>query len=177
MAAARRGDRTAFGDLVRATHADVYALAYRLTDDPDDAREVAVAAYLHAHRALPGFDGATSFPAWMYGITADCASTHRTGRRRGARGAGTPVGIDRIDRLASAVAGLPARLRSVVVLRDVYEVPPGDIAAGLGISVAAAKLRLRRGRRRLRAQLYPPRRHTLRGAGRHTAQDGSARAL
>ncbi|RMH81410.1 MAG: RNA polymerase subunit sigma-24, partial [Actinomyces sp.] len=47
------------------------------------------------------------------------------------------------------------RLREVVVLRDVYELPHEDIARELGISVSAAKVRLHRARRRLRALLFP----------------------
>ncbi len=43
----------------------------------------------------------------------------------------------------------------MVVLRDVYDLPHEAIAAELGISVSAAKVRLHRARRRLREQLYP----------------------
>jgi len=41
------------------------------------------------------------------------------------------------------------------VLRDVYDLPHEAIAAELGISVPAAKVRLHRARRRLREQLFP----------------------
>ena len=37
-----------------------------------------------------------------------------------------------------------------MVLRDVYDLPHEDIAAELGISVTAAKVRLHRARRKLR---------------------------
>ena len=58
------------------------------------------------------------------------------------------------DRLHLALAGLPPRLRAVVVLRDVYDLPHEAIAAELGISVSAAKVRLHRARRRLREDLF-----------------------
>ena len=45
----------------------------------------------------------------------------------------------------------------MVVLRDVYDLPHEAIAAELGISEAAAKVRLHRARRRLREQLFPMR--------------------
>jgi RNA polymerase sigma-70 factor, ECF subfamily len=41
------------------------------------------------------------------------------------------------------------------VLRDVYDLPHESIAAELGISESAAKVRLHRARRRLREDLYP----------------------
>ena len=42
-----------------------------------------------------------------------------------------------------------------MVLRDVYDMPHEAIAAELGITEAAAKVRLHRARRRLREQLFP----------------------
>ena len=41
-----------------------------------------------------------------------------------------------------------------MVLRDVYDLPHEAIAAELGISVSAAKVRLHRARRRLRQDLF-----------------------
>ena len=61
------------------------------------------------------------------------------------------------DRLKGALAELPPRLRAVVVLRDVYDLPHEAIAAELGISESAAKVRLHRARRKLREQLFPVR--------------------
>jgi RNA polymerase sigma-70 factor (ECF subfamily) len=54
-----------------------------------------------------------------------------------------------------AVAELPPRLRAVVVLRDIYDLPHESIAAELGITEAAAKVRLHRARRKLRERLFP----------------------
>jgi len=42
-----------------------------------------------------------------------------------------------------------------VVLRDVYDLPHDAIAAELGISVSATKVRLHRARHKLRAELFP----------------------
>src|SRR5262249_11415047 len=55
--------------------------------------------------------------------------------------------------LARAVEALPPKLRAIVVLKDVYGLPHEAIAEELGICVAAAKVRLHRGRKRLRDQL------------------------
>ncbi len=49
---------------------------------------------------------------------------------------------------------LPPKLRSLVVLKDVYGLPHDAIAEELGISVPAAKVRLHRARRKLRDLLY-----------------------
>ncbi|HEX8582367.1 MAG TPA: RNA polymerase sigma factor [Acidimicrobiales bacterium] len=176
VTAARAGDRSAFDDLVRATYADTYTLAYRLTGDEEDARDVVQEAYLRAYRGLRRFRGDAQFSTWMYRITANCASTH-LGRRRRHRheelADDAPV-IDESpefdpqaradaavlrDRLAAALAELPPRLRAVVVLRDVYDLPHEAIAAELGISESAAKVRLHRARRKLRESLFGVREH------------------
>ena len=59
-----------------------------------------------------------------------------------------------LDRVGAALAELPPKLRAVVVLKDVYGLGHEAIAEELGISVSAAKVRLHRGRRRLRDALY-----------------------
>jgi RNA polymerase sigma-70 factor (ECF subfamily) len=172
VAAARDGDQRAFDDLVRATYADTYTLAYRLTGDEEDARDVAQEAYLRAYRGLKRFRGDAQFSTWMYRITANCAATQlgrRTRHRHEELDDDTPVVDVRpdVDPQASADAGalrdrlqdalleLPPRLRTVVLLRDVYDLPHEAIAAELGISESAAKVRLHRARRKLRERLFP----------------------
>jgi RNA polymerase sigma-70 factor (ECF subfamily) len=171
VSAAKAGDRAAFDDLVRATYADTYTLAYRLTGDEEDARDVVQEAYLRAYRGLRRFRGEAQFSTWMYRITANCASTH-LGRRRRHRhdvladdapfvdqspDADPQASADAAalrDRLSAALADLPPRLRAVVLLRDVYDLPHEAIAAELGISESAAKVRLHRARRKLRESLF-----------------------
>ena len=172
VAAAREGDRDAFDELVRATYADAFTLACRLTGDEDDARDVVQEAYLRAYRGLRRFRGDAQFSTWMYRITANCAATYlgkRNRHRHDALADDAPIADERMsadpDRtslnvelrghLQRSLLGLPPKLRTVVVLRDVYDLPHEAIAAELGISVSAAKVRLHRARRKLREELYP----------------------
>lgn len=169
---ARSGDQAAFEQLVRATYADTYTLAFRLTGDEEDARDVVQETYLRAFRGLKRFRGDAQFTTWLYRITANCASTHlgRRARHRHDELADDATVVDHRpeidpehraenealrDRLRSAIDDLPPRLRAVVVLRDVYDLPHDAIATELGISETAAKVRLHRARRRLRDELYP----------------------
>jgi RNA polymerase sigma-70 factor (ECF subfamily) len=62
-----------------------------------------------------------------------------------------------LAQIAMAVDELPPKLRAVVVLRDVYGLPHEAIAEELGITEAAAKVRLHRARKKLRDQLFPGR--------------------
>ena len=168
---AREGDREAFDELVRQTYADTFTLAYRLTGNEEDARDVAQDAYLRAWRGIGRFRGESQFSTWMYRITANAAATH-THRRRRQRvvlleehmepaeqrleslPAAAAESAEALDRVARAIETLPSKLRQVVVLKDVYGLPHEDIAAELDISVAAAKVRLHRARRKLKDVLY-----------------------
>ncbi len=171
IGAAKRGDRQAFDELVRRTFVDTFTLARRLTGNEEDARDVVQEAYLRAWKGLAKFRGDAAFTTWLYRITANTASTHVHRRRRqraepfaddfepadtraaeeisqGAESAET------LDRISVALDELPPKLRTVVVLKDVYDLPHEAIADELGISVAAAKVRLHRARRKLRDILY-----------------------
>jgi len=179
VAAARSGDREAFAALVRATYDRTYTLAYRLTGSEEDARDVVQDAYLRAYRALPGFRGDAQVTTWLYRITANCAASQLGRRRRhhhepldlvvetadpapATDPADRAVAADLRATLEAAVAELPPRLRAVLVLRDVYDLPHEAIAAELGISETAAKVRLHRARRALKARCFPDRHEAVR---------------
>ena len=151
--------------------AATYTLAFRLTGNEDDARDVVQEAYLRAYRGLRRFRGDAQFTTWLYRITANCSANllaKRARTRTEALADDAPVvdvrpehdpesrmaGEDERARVAGALAGLPWRLRQVIVLRDIYDLPHGPIATELGISEAAAKVRLHRARRRLREALW-----------------------
>jgi len=169
---ARAGDRQAFDDLVTATYADAFTLATRLMGNEEDASDVVQDAYLRAYRAIGRFRGDARFTTWLYRIVANCAATSlsRRGRHRHDELDDAVVVVDdHADRdperkasnaddrrrVQAALAALPEKLRMVVVLRDVYDLPHEAIAAELGITETAAKVRLHRARKKLRARLFP----------------------
>ncbi|MEZ5376456.1 MAG: RNA polymerase sigma factor [Acidimicrobiales bacterium] len=169
---AKEGDQRAFEELVRRTYADTYTLAFRLTGDEEDARDVVQETYLRVHKSLSRFRGDAQFTTWLHRVTANCASTllGRRGRHRHDPLPDDPSIVDESPRhdpalradvgqlrsqLTDALRALPPKLRAVVVLRDIYDLPHEAIAAELGISESAAKVRLHRARKRLRERLYP----------------------
>ena len=167
---ARDGSRTAFDELVRRTYVDTYTLAVRLTGNEEDARDVVQEAYLRAWKGIRRFRGESLFSTWMYRITANTAYTHVQRRKRQrtttlddveepieARFEAQPDTMAEssagLAELAVALDRLPDTLRQIVILKDVYGLPHEAIADELGISVAAAKVRLHRGRKKLRDML------------------------
>jgi RNA polymerase sigma-70 factor (ECF subfamily) len=189
---ARKGDGASLAELVRLTWPATYRLAQRLTGDDQHALDVAQEAYLRALRALPRFRGEARFSTWMYRVTANCASDHmaRVHRSRHEKldteGEGGPGDLvdqrpehdpeawassrDERAQLAAALMRLPWKLRQVVVLRDVYDLPHREIAERLGTSEAAAKVRLQRARKRLREDLARTPAAQAAGHGRRRAR-------
>lgn len=170
VAAARDGDRGAFSELVRLHQNEVYTLALRLTADREMALDVAQEAFIRAWRALPKFRGEARFSTWIHRITVNAAWTMQ---RRNRRHRAEPLDVMASDpeatgltpeaageasdirpRLIAALDSLPVASRAVVVLKDVHGWSHAEISEHLDITVTAAKVRLHRGRRRLRDELY-----------------------
>ena len=166
--AARAGDQAAFARLVEQTYGDVFLLAARLTRNHHDAFDVAQDAYLRAYRGLIDFRGEARFTTWLHRITVNCANTLIAKRRRNQcdqiqedvldtsrdrHPEGRLSDAEFSSELLEALDELPLNRRAVVVLRDVFDLPHSDIGKQLGISPAAAKVRLHRGRKRLRTTI------------------------
>ena len=172
---ARTGDRAAFAELVRVHQHEVYTLALRLVADRELAADIAQEALIRAWRALPRFRGDAAFSTWLHRITVNTAWTlrRRTRRHQAAPleavesraallGAEQPEVAGEVRhlraQLTNALAQLPSGHRAVVVLKDVYGWSHAEVAEALGISVAAAKVRLHRAHRRLQQLLWEERR-------------------
>jgi RNA polymerase sigma-70 factor (ECF subfamily) len=168
LAACRRGDPRAYEEVVKRTYRHVYTQALRLVGDRHEAEDVAQEAYLRMFRGLAGFRGEAQFETWLYRIVVNTAMTHLRRRQRfgelltesGDEPEEVPAEVRFADRsadrdvLVRALAALPASLRSVVVLKDVYGLSCREIGDQLGVSEGAVKVRLHRARRRLRDRMF-----------------------
>ena len=168
--AVQRGERGAMDDLIRATYADVYALARRLLGDPSDAADATQEVYLRVVRSVLGFRGESSFGTWLHRVTVNvCLTALRS--RGDVRARGQSAGVLEMDvevvdpapdpaaraesadlaaRTAQALNALPDDARQVVLLRDVQGLSTKEAAQVLGITEGALKVRLHRAHARLR---------------------------
>lgn len=170
LSLARAGDRGAFSDLVRLHQDEVFTLALRLVADRELAADISQEAFVRAWRALPNFRGDAKFSTWLHRITVNVAWTQR---RKQHRHRADPIDESFTDPVSDSISperaaesaaiqgslrvalrGLPKPTRTVVVLKDVYGWTHGEIAEHLEITIAAAKVRLHRGRKQLRDQLW-----------------------
>lgn len=172
---AKSGNQDAFEALVRATSPSAYSLAVRLTGSVEDAQDVVQEAYLRAYRGLPRFRGDAKFSTWLHSIIINCANTALVKRLKHRHDNLHDEQIEKTlidtspqhdpeavlgtqsmrERLQGALHELPAKLRAVVVLRDIYDLSHKQIAEQLGISEESAKVRLHRARNLLRDKIFP----------------------
>ncbi len=166
----RRGDRAAFGDLVRLHQHEVFTLAVRLVGDRTLAADVTQEALVRAWKAIGRFRGDSSFSTWLYRITTNAAWTLKGSTARKAtydldslvrqpiadrRGDPETAGEQAELRanLDRALGQLPRHQRAIVVMKDVYGWSHKEIAEAMSISVTASKVRLHRAHLRLREML------------------------
>src|SRR5207248_445667 len=141
---------------------------FRILSDPDDATEATQETYVKVWRSLGGFRGEAMFTTWLYRVATNAAiSRLRRRSRRRERETGVeeevlaqiPSGQSveeaaenriAVETLEEGLRTLPAHYREAVVLRDVYGMSIEEIASRLRISEAAAKVRVHRGRKKLR---------------------------
>jgi RNA polymerase sigma-70 factor, ECF subfamily len=156
---AAAGDLGAFAELVRTYEHRVASVLYRLLDDRRDVEEATQDVFVQAWRNLGRFRGDAQLFTWLYRIAVNEALMRRRRKRpdvlelddRLAAAADPEPGLR--DLLARELAALPFEYRAAVVLRDVEALTNAEVAEALGISVAAAKSRIHRGRMQIRDAL------------------------
>jgi RNA polymerase sigma-70 factor (ECF subfamily) len=178
----RAGDAPAFNRLVEERHGDIYALLYRLTEDPEEARDLTQETFLQAFRHLSSFRGDADLRTWLYRIAVNQARNRwRWWKRRRrdrtvsldapvSEGFDAPLsaglaageGLDperqalareREAALHAALKSLARPYREVIVLRDIEGLSYEEVASALDLNVGTVKSRLNRGRTELRRRL------------------------
>ena len=163
-AAARTGDRAAFGTLVERHQAALLRTCRRALGDPAAAAEVAQEAVLQALTGLSSLRDDGAFGPWLCGIGHNLARrTRRTPAPLPLEAAPEPAAPGPPDReegarVRAAIAALPPGQRDAVALFYLADLSHAQIAARLGISTGAVKTRLHKARASLQTRLADLRR-------------------
>ena len=157
-----RGDVDAFEALFREFQGEVHRWIVRIVRDHAAAEDLTVETFWRIHRAHARFRPDGNFGAWARRIATNVALDHLKRHRREVAlnddypepPKGDPaVSREQREKIASAFAELPARLRVAATLTLIEEEPYQRIAEGLGISVNGVKTRVFRAVRQLRESL------------------------
>ena len=176
---ARTGDRDAFRALVVRYQRKVYAVALGIVKDPDLAWDVAQEAFVRVHQHLADFKGEASFSTWVLRIGShlaiDALRKERTSSKEdideirdadvheGGEGIlATALGSDPqqnalrrelAGKMTEALAQLPEKHRTILVLREVEGLSYEELAERLGIHKGTVMSRLFHARKKMQALL------------------------
>jgi len=182
IARLRAGEMGAFEDLVSDYTALVYALAFRILNDREEARDVAQETFLKVYRHFGRYRGDARLKTWICRIAINQArTTDRWWRRRAKaetssldeplaqngedRSYGdmipssdespelTAIRGERSRQIEMALGNIKKDFRIAVLLRDLEGMAYDEISYALGISVGTVKSRIARGREMLRLEL------------------------
>lgn len=163
----RRGETSAYDQLVAGYQDRVYSLAYRVTGNREDAWDAAQEAFLKAYRNLRTFRGSSAFSTWLHRIAVNAALDIV---RRRPHQPPVPLEMELSDsavedpgervvqhdvqqRIHRAIAGLPVEQRTAIVLRELHGHSYDEIAATLQIPLGTVRSRISRAREALRGAL------------------------
>jgi RNA polymerase sigma-70 factor (ECF subfamily) len=185
---ARAGSLEAFEELVRRHSRLVYRALAAMLGNQDQAQDAMQDVMLSAYQHIASFQARSKFSTWLVSIARNRAIEYL--RKRGKE-----VSLDEptpgedsdfrprelrdwVDNpeqaysrteiqklIEKGIMALPAKYRTVVMLRDIEHLEIEEIARQLGLSIPAVKARLLRGRLMLREWLAP---HFAAGARRAT---------
>jgi RNA polymerase sigma-70 factor, ECF subfamily len=176
---AKAGEKEAFRALVVRHQRKVYAVALGIVKDPDTAWDVAQEAFVRVHGHLADFKGDSAFSTWLYRIAThlaiDSVRRERTSQKDdvdevnegllsdGAEGIlATNLGNDPrqnalrrelAGKIEEALATLPEKHRTILVLREVEGLSYEELAERLGIHEGTVMSRLFHARKKMQAAL------------------------
>jgi RNA polymerase sigma factor (sigma-70 family) len=156
--------RHRFEELYAAHRVPVLGYALRRTDNTDDAADVLAETFLTAWRRLDEVPAGEQARLWLYGTARRVLANHHRGERRRLALADRlkaelavsyrqPDYGGGVAEIAAAFRRMTTPDQELLALAGWEGLDPGQIAAVVGCSRNAARIRLHRARRRLAAEL------------------------
>lgn len=168
LARFRDGDPSAFEDLVREYQDRIFNLCRYMLGNARDAEDAAQDVFFKAFQRLDDFKPEASLFTWLYRIGVNtCLDYKRKSFLRAfyqvEQGIPSPPDESTPDKIYQsketaiaihrALAGLPAKLRATIVLREIEHLSYEEIAVILRISTGTVKSRISRAREMLKSIL------------------------
>ncbi len=174
--AAQKGDMGAFEELVARHRDKIYARAYSMMRNEDEAIDLSQEAWVKGWQRLGQFQGESSFGTWMTRIVINlCLDQLRKRKRERAESleeldeesggaerqmpavtANPTAGLERVElrqRIDQALGQLSHEHRTALVLHEFEELEYKEIAKVMGCSIGTVMSRLFYARRKMAALL------------------------
>jgi RNA polymerase sigma factor (sigma-70 family) len=174
---ARRGDLTAYDDLVRRYQERIYGTIYHMTSNHEDANDLAQESFIKAYHALKSFKGGSSFYTWLYRIAVNKTINHLKQRKNRIQMSLNDLDFnaehdpdlvalisDKTPHRAASLSELQEKLneamlklsephRLVVIMHDVQGMAHDEIAKVMDCNIGTVRSRLFYARQQLQALL------------------------
>lgn len=166
VAQAQQGDHAAFEKLVERHKHKAYRIAFDFTRDREEAKDLSQEAFLRAYTHLQGFDRRSGFYTWFYRIVVNlCLDHHRRNQKIQKEPFDDSVDhvhdhkersdnlspLDKeilarqiVAKVAAALDALPAKQRTVFILRNHQGLSIREIAAVMRAAEGTVKVHLHR---------------------------------
>ena len=167
----QKGDKDAFGEIVERFQTRIFGFCYQFFRDRDIAAEMAQETFLRAYRYIKKYDPKRKCSTWIYSIAKNICidekrkmDRHRTVPVDDVSSASmqlsqpsthhqdpSQVALNLEDRviLEEAVARLPEKYRSALILCYFQELSYQEVAETLDLSVNLVKIRIFRAKKHL----------------------------
>lgn len=158
-------DKEAFAELVKRYQTRLYNLAYRITGDREESKDLVQESFLRAYRALPTFRQGSPFSPWLFRIAVNvCLNYLRQRRERpadivdmeehlGDGSVGVPEMVEQRETqevVQKAILRLPEHYRAVILLRHQQDLTYEEMAQVLDMPLGTVKTHLFRAREKLK---------------------------
>jgi RNA polymerase sigma-70 factor (ECF subfamily) len=177
VAAAKSGQRAAFGELCERNAKKIFRVARRITRNREDAEDAVQNSFLNAFVHLTDFDRRSRFSTWLTRIAINSAlaklrknrrvrevpmeepnataefETHYETRDTAPNPEESYSQLERKEVVSAAIGGLQPGARRVVEFHQLQELSARETAQILGVSTTAVKSRLFHARAALREML------------------------
>ena len=165
----KRGEEEAFSEILGRYRGAIYNLCYRMTRNPEDARDLGQEVFIKVFSLLDRYDETYAFSSWIFRIaTNHCIDHLRRNRMRllsldghtdkdgdeiemqiPHKGPEPDQVLERSEamvKLEEVVADLPPHYRSIILLRHDQDMSYEEIATVLDLPLGTVKARIHRAR-------------------------------
>ncbi|SHN29807.1 RNA polymerase, sigma subunit, SigW [Gracilibacillus kekensis] len=172
----KKGDQSAFEDIVSFYQNKVFAICYRMIGNRHEAEDIAQEAFIRAYINIQSFDENRKFSTWLYRIATNLTIDKIRKKKpdyyldaeiKGADGlnmyAQLPAdqalpeeeveSLEMQSYIQQEIMQLPEKYRTIIALRFINELSLKEISEILEIPVGTVKTRVHRGREALRKRL------------------------
>jgi len=165
----RRGDDSAFEQLVRRKTSKVYALCYRVIGNAEDAKDISQLVFIKLWENLEKYDPSYSFDTWLYRMVTNVAidfmrnkqsrenavnSNLRLVKTSSEAEQGVIVQRKEVEGVFNAVSSvLSPKQKTIFIMNQMDDLPSSEIAKILGCRESTVRNHLFNARKLMQQQL------------------------